>query len=176
MTIVDDPVLTELKKIVSAWPSALYEEVVHTYPQKSVGVGTARFPTSPNSAVVLSVVAYAGDSYNICIECKKTGEVVWSEIWEMSMKYLPDGTRIESPSSFAKFGSERISLLLFSEWILLIQYGWITREKVLIVRTGRNWRAESSRKWIGSRLLVRDQTAVYYHSPSQQTNRPDHKP
>lgn len=169
MILDDDPILSELEKIVSGWPHASYDKVVNAYPSKSVRVGTAHFPTCPGSGIALSVVAYASDSYDISVKCKITGEIIWSEIWEMSMQYLPDGTKITSAAMLAEFGSARIRLLLLSEWILLVRYGWITRQKFLIVRSINDWRVENSRTWLGSRLLVRHQTVVHHHVPSQNS-------
>ena len=166
MTLDGDPILRELERIVSAWPHVSYDKVVNAYPSKSVCVGTAQFLTCPGSGIVLSVVAYASDCYDICVKCKTTGEIIWSEIWEMSMQYLPDGTEITSAAMLAEFGSARIRLLLLSEWILLVRHGWITRQNFLLVRSGNDWRVENSRTWLGSRLLARQQTVVYHHVQS----------
>ena len=163
------PVLKELEEIVSSWPNATYEKVANEYPGNTVIIGIAHFPSCAASTVEFEVEAVAGetagDGYEIRVKSKQSGETVWFENWERSMKYFPDGAEIKSANAFADFCSNRIRTLLHLEWVLVVCYGFILQKKVLVMKAEKGWQVDSHLTWFGSRLLVDDACRVFSHVP-----------
>jgi len=171
MAVEENPILRELEKIASSWPDSTYETVVNEYPGNTIKIGIARFPSCATSTVEIEVEAVAGktagDGYEIRARAKQSGEIVWFENWERSMKYFPDGTEIGSASAFAEFGSKRVRTLLHTQWVLIVCYGLVLQKKILILKAESGWQVDRCVTWFGSRLFVRDVYRVYSHNPSR---------
>lgn len=171
MAVEENPILRELEKIASSWPGSTYETVVNEYPRNTIKIGIARFPSREASTVEIEVEAVAGntagDSYEIMVRSKQSGEIVWFENWERLMKYFPDGTKIGSASAFAEFGSTRVRTLLHNQWVLIVCYGLVLKKKLLLLKAESGWQVDSCVTWLGSRLFVDDAYRVYSHNPSR---------
>jgi len=172
MTVADEnPILRELEKVASSWPGSTYETIVNEYPGNTIKIGTVRFPPCATSTVELEAEAVAGktagDGYEIRVKSKLSGEIVWYENWERSMKYFPDGTKISSASAFAEFGSKRVRTLLHTPWVLIVCYGLVLQKKLLLLKAESGWQVDSCVTWFGSRLFVDDAYRVYSHNPSR---------
>jgi len=145
-----DAFISTLEEIVKEWPNGHSELHQHHYRQKTVSQLDGIFPSNSNSDYHFEIEAWSSDGFTLnavhnTLADERTGRKnLWSIELTMSMKWLPNGKRINSADDLALFSRDRIQLLLYSPSLLIGRRGFPWFRFDLIVKKQGRWTWDST--------------------------------